>query len=193
LKIIYPPVSEIMFVGFAPGFPLFLLLGLAGRELGRLLGGRLSGYAFWSFRVFSLRWTGEAGRLRFRKARAEKGAAAAQCLMRSAAQADFRFVPYLLGGGLVNLGLLGICAAAFVLGFENDILHGLFLSGMLTNGILVLTNLVPLSRRGVPNDGMLLLRALRSRETAQTPRLALQSDGEPPCEPGKVRKRKHKK
>lgn len=151
------------FILLGAAVPIFYL-HIIVHEAGHLLGGRLSGYTFVSFRVGNIMIARENGKL-VRKKHTVAGTAG-QCLLSPPDMVDGKFplVLYNAGGGVMNL-LLG--AASF----------GLFvlLSGLLSVGFLVsaviglfmaLFNLIPLRLGMVPNDGYNMLLMGREENAA---------------------------
>ncbi len=80
-------------------------------EMGHLVFGLLSGYRFSSFRIFSLMWIKENGRIRFKRFRL--AGTGGQCLMAPPDMVDGKFPvkAYNLGGSIMN----GIFAVIFLL------------------------------------------------------------------------------
>ena len=85
------------------GLYVAIFLQIILHEAGHLLFGRLTGYRFSSFRIGSLMWIKEDGRLCFR--RLSVAGTGGQCLMAPPDMVDGKipFVLYNLGGSLVNL------------------------------------------------------------------------------------------
>ena len=79
-----------------------MVLQIAIHEAGHLVFGLLTGYRFSSYRIFSLMWIKEGGRLRFR--RLSLAGTGGQCLMAPPDwREDYPYVLYNLGGVLMNL------------------------------------------------------------------------------------------
>lgn len=146
---------------FILSYCLFLILGIPIHELGHMLCGLMTGYKFSSFRLLSYSWSKENGKIVFRRS---KGVAAGQCLMAPETDDDkFRFVLYNLGGGLANL-LTALIACAVAIIFNNDeYLLSICIGCAAINIVLSLVNLIPMGFR-LPNDGMNIVMALRSKE-----------------------------
>ncbi|HPU62875.1 MAG TPA: hypothetical protein PK304_01850 [Mobilitalea sp.] len=129
-------------------------------ETGHLVFGLISGYKFQSFRIFSLAFVKENGRIQ-RKKLSIKGMAG-QCLM-SPPDKDkdgrFPFILYNLGGGLANLIIsLPFFVAAV---YKDNALAASILIGFSSSGlILAFTNLIPMDL-GIQNDGMNIKGMLR--------------------------------
>lgn len=145
------------------GVIVFMAAGVVCHELGHLIGGLLSGYRFLSFRLLSLLWQEENGKIVLKKSDALKGIAAGQCLLRPADDfKDFRYILYNLGGGMANLllaaGLFAIC----VFTVDMEVLYEFCFGGVIMNVLLAILNLVPMVSGGVPNDGKNVRLAAKS-------------------------------
>jgi hypothetical protein len=150
------------------GIVIFALAGIICHELGHLVCGILTGYRFLSLRFFSLLWTMENSKIVLKRSDALKGVALGQCMLRPVDDfRDFSFVLYNLGGGLANVALLALAVLLCVLAQQSDVLFGFFWGGAIANAILALTNLIPMSAGGVPNDGKNIMLALRSEESSR--------------------------
>jgi len=149
------------------GFLIFDLTGIICHELGHLICGKISGWRFLSFRVFSLLWTADNGKAALKKSDEMKGIALGQCMLRPVDNfKDFRFVLYNLGGVLANAVLFGVSLALCVLLRRNDTFFWFFLGGVPANFILAIVSFTPMEAGGVPNDGKNVVLALRSEEAA---------------------------
>jgi len=149
------------------GFLIFCLIGIICHELGHLICGMLSGWRFLSFRIFSLLWTEDNGRVVLKKSDEMKGVALGQCMLRPVDNfKDFRFVLYNLGGVLVNVVLLAVFLALCFLLRHNDTLFWFLLGGVPSNAILAILSFIPMEAGGVPNDGKNVVLAKRSEEAA---------------------------
>jgi len=94
-------------LAFLIAYVAFFIISIPVHELGHLVFGLLSGYRFSSFRLFSLVWYKENGKVLFRRSRNKL--ALGQCLMLPPKhEKDFKFVWHNLGGGLFNLLIAGI-------------------------------------------------------------------------------------
>jgi len=151
------------------GFLIFNLMGIICHELGHLICGKISGWRFLSFRVFSLLWKEDNGKVVLKNSDEMKGVALGQCMLRPVDNfKDFRFVLYNLGGVLANAVLFGV-SLAFCIFFRlnnNDTLFWFFLGGVPANFILAIISFIPMEAGGVPNDGKNVSLALRSEEAA---------------------------
>ena len=147
-----------IFIGIAiylAALGAFFILGVIIHELGHLVFGLMTGYKFVSFRVFFLVFFKEDGKV---KAKGAKWIFGGQCLMAPPGDlADFRFVWYNIGGGLVNLVAALIFAAAYAVTFNI-----IFLAAAIANTLLVILSLVPLKYHYIPNDGMNVIEASKS-------------------------------
>ncbi len=147
------------FVWLAIGY----LIGIVVHESGHLVTGRKSGYEFVSFRVGSITWIKENGKLKQKKFNIQ--GTGGQCIMMPPDienPEDVPFVLYFLGGGLFNL----ISAAIFI---PIGILIPNFYASMpafmfgAASFIQGLINLIPLNLT-VPNDGYQIVIFSRSKE-----------------------------
>lgn len=134
-------------------FYLSMVVQIIIHEAGHMVFGLLSGYRFLSFRVFSLMWVKQDGRIRLK--RLSLTGTAGQCLMAPPERSDGQMpvVLYNLGGVLMNLiscplfvGLYFVTPAVPVLRFFWALCAA---SGVLT----ALVNGIPFSGGMVNNDG----------------------------------------
>ena len=148
-------MGEILAFGF-----IFLVgLNLANyiqtiiHEGGHLVFGLLSGYRFSSFRIGSLMWIKEEGRLKLR--RFSLAGTGGQCLMTPPDMVDGK-IPYFLynyGGTFANLIAAAIFGGFALLLSENNAMY-LFCIMMVLFGIgLALVNGIPLRLGTIDNDG----------------------------------------
>lgn len=135
----------------------FYVVSIPIHELGHLVFGLMSGCRFSSFRLLSIVWHKENGRIRLNKSRS--GFMLGQCLMAPPEdEAKFRFVLYNLGGGLFNLlTVAALIGMAELSGVYSPILIG----GITASAMTGLMNLIPMTIQ-VPNDGMNVVKALQS-------------------------------
>ena len=128
------------------------IIGIIIHESGHLVTGLLSGYEFVSFRICSMVWVKENGKLS--RKRFNIMGTAGQCLMMppdSDTPEKVPFVLYFLGGGLFNLIAAVICIPiGFVI--SNFYFSMLFLTFGFISAWMCFLNLIPLNIR-VPNDG----------------------------------------
>ena len=128
------------------------MAGIIIHESGHLVTGLRSGYEFISFRIGSMTWVKENGKLSRKKFNI--AGAGGQCLMmppESDKPENVPFVLYFLGGGLFNL----TTAAIFIpcgLVIPNLYLSMPFLMLGLASAFQCLINLIPLNLQ-LPNDG----------------------------------------
>ena len=124
-------------------------------ETGHLVFGRLTGYTFTSFRIGSLLWLKEDGKLKMKKYMVP--GTAGQCLMRPPKQVKGRFpvVLYNLGGCILNTVFSIIfLVLTFRLEREKYPLGYFYCVAMIFVGFAVaLTNGIPLSTNVIRNDG----------------------------------------
>ena len=93
-------IADILFnvAIFLVFYVIFIIFGIAVHELGHLVFGLLTGFGFCSYRLFSLVWFKEDGKIRFQNT---KFIFMGQCLMAPPEDPEkFKFVWYNLGGGL---------------------------------------------------------------------------------------------
>ena len=138
---------------------IILFITIAIHELGHLACGLLSGYKFSSFRVGSLIWYKEDGRIKFEISESFVGG---QCLMEPQDNFhDFKFVLYNLGGGLFNIfiGVVALIASFYATGTLSAILYAFFIISFL----IAVISLWPM-KGGIPNDGYNIKTALKSEE-----------------------------
>lgn len=135
------------------GMYLMLFLQIVIHEAGHLVFGLLSGYRFSSFRVGSLMWVRERGKLRFK--RMKIAGTGGQCLMVPPDMVDGRLpvALYNLGGSLMNLisgllffGLYFLCKDIPYVSVLLLLAGGIGLFYALINGI-------PLRMGTIDNDG----------------------------------------
>lgn len=133
-------------------------------EAGHLVAGRLSGYEFSSFRIGSMMWIREEGKLRFKKLKI--AGTGGQCLMSPPDMVDGT-VPVLLynfGGALMNLAAAVVSCAGWLL--CRDVPYvSVFLLSMVFMGIIdALTNGIPLRLGMIDNDGHNALAISKDKE-----------------------------
>ena len=126
---------------------------IAVHEAGHWFFGRLTGYRFVSYRIFSLMWLEDASGLRF--CRFGLAGTGGQCLMEPPGEpdSDFPVTLYNLGGSLMNLACAAVCFALF-LALPGHALARTLLSvlGIIGVGFAV-ANGIPLKLNLVNNDG----------------------------------------
>lgn len=140
------------------------MAGIVIHESGHLVAGLRSGYEFISFRIGSMTWVKENGKLSQKKFNI--AGTGGQCLMmppESDMPGNVPFVLYFLGGGLFNLAT----AAIFIplgLAIPNFYLSMPFLMLGFSSAFQCLINLIPLNIQ-LPNDGFNVV--LYSRDKAE--------------------------
>ena len=146
--------SFLLFLPLLAGFIAALYGQIIIHEAGHLVFGLLSGYRFSSFRIGSLMWVKENGRLRFR--RLSLAGTGGQCLMAPPPMVDGGFPHrlYNLGGSLMNV-LAGLLFLALHLALRHvPVLSILLLITALIGFFFALMNGLPMRLGLVDNDGM---------------------------------------
>lgn len=136
------------------GFYAAMGLQIIVHEAGHLVFGLLTGYRFSSFRIGSMIWLKENGRL-VRKTYSLAGTGG-QCLMSPPdpdANGMIPVVLYNLGGSLLNLVFSALCLGLFFLCRPLPVLSVCFAVMALVGTGIALTNGVPLRMGTVDNDG----------------------------------------
>lgn len=135
-------------------FYIAIILHVIIHEAGHLVFGLLTGYQFVSFRVFSMVFIKEDGRIK-RKKYSIPGAAG-QCIM-SPPEMINDTLPYKLynyGGGIANLVTSIIAAIAlFILTGMPFSIKFILAAFIFAGVILGITNIIPVKSMGVANDG----------------------------------------
>ena len=142
-----------------------MLLGVAGivvsyylaiiiHEGGHLVFGLIAGYGFSSFRIFSLMWARQDGRIRFR--RFSLAGTGGQCLMIPPESDESRAqtLLYNFGGVIANVILAAILALLYYLTLNNVLVALIFLLGAAVSFFVAITNGIPFNAGGIANDGM---------------------------------------
>ena len=152
----YWGMSQVDPLGLPGLLALLVLLGLAyvlqivAHEGGHLAGGLLTGYRLLSFRIGRALLVRQDGRWKLRAYHIP--GTGGQCLMAPPAQGNPPFRLYHLGGGLANL-LLSLLALPLLLGSPSPLLR-VFGGALVLLGVWMAgTNLIPMKRGGVANDG----------------------------------------
>ena len=142
-------------------------------EAGHLLFGLLTGYRFCSFRVFSLMWVREDGRIRFK--RQSIAGTGGQCLMAPPDLSDGRmpFLLYNLGGVLVNLLSAAVFLGAALLCPAPSLGRTVLMLLALVGLAFALMNGLPLRMGPVNNDGRNALELSRSPEAVRAFRIQM--------------------
>lgn len=143
-----------LLTGYAAILLLNLFLHILIHEYGHYVFGKRTGYRFVSFRVLSLMFVRENGKL-IRKKFHIPGTAG-QCLMEPPEHENFNlpYRLYNLGGGLLNLTA---SAAAMILCLflypAGGLLFDYLLIFVFVGALLAVQNLLPMKMGGMPNDG----------------------------------------
>ncbi len=154
----FAPVAG-QFVLLLVFFYLGFIIQIALHEAGHLVFGLWTGYRFLSYRIFSLMWLRQDGRILFR--RLSLAGTGGQCLLAPPDWSeDFPYVLYNLGGVLMNVitallfwALAFLCPPALRLLLRLTAVAGL--ASALTNGL-------PLRVGPIDNDGRNILSIRRS-------------------------------
>ncbi|MBQ8434831.1 MAG: hypothetical protein IJX24_02310 [Oscillospiraceae bacterium] len=122
-------------------------------EAGHLVFGLLSGYKFRSFRIFSLTWIKNNGKIRFKKY--SLAGTGGQCLMSPPDMKDGRFtvIAYNLGGVLMNIIASALFLVLYLLLKSFNILSSLMLIISVIGFFTALINGVPMTMGTINNDG----------------------------------------
>lgn len=133
-------------------------------EAGHLIAGKISGYAFVSFRIMKFMWMKKDGKLQFK--RYMLAGTGGQCLMMPPKDNayDYPCVLYNLGGVISNLVVSGLCMLLYLL-LPGQMEIRSFLMIMCLIGILyALINGIPLQIGGINNDGRNILHLRKNRD-----------------------------
>lgn len=143
------------------GFMLVLIVGMylamfvqiAAHEAGHLVFGLISGYKFSSYRIGSLMFLKEDGKIVLRKY--SLAGTGGQCLMSPPDLVDGKIpvILYNLGGCLMNLIVSAIFAVIAYLSRENEVLFIISASMVVMGVAFALTNGIPLQLGMISNDG----------------------------------------
>ena len=136
----------------------------AVHEAGHLICGLLSGYGFASYRIGSLMWIKQDGKVRFK--RFSIAGTGGQCLMTppELTEEGMPYVLYNLGGVLMNLILAALCLCADFLWAENWYLSAFLIVTALSGVWLAAVNGIPLKLGLLNNDGRNILDISRNRD-----------------------------
>ena len=147
-------------------FCIYLAFFLQGavHEAGHLICGLLSGYGFASYRIGSLMWIKQDGKIRFK--RFSIAGTGGQCLMTppELTEEGMPYVLYNLGGVLMNLLLAAFCLCAHFLWGENWYLSAFLIVTALTGVWLAAVHGIPLKLSLLNNDGRNILDISRNRD-----------------------------
>ena len=140
-------------------------LNLLLHECGHALVGKLTGYDVTAMQVGGLLFTKQNGRLRRSRSGLPAGAGALTALSPTAEDpAEVKLAPMYLAGGLVNLVLGILSAAAYRLLPGTELISLGLLLGAVTGFMMALQNLVPFLSFGAGSDGRRLHEARKSPE-----------------------------
>ncbi len=167
-------VTITLFSGFFPAHQVILAvlavlllyyLSIIIHECGHLVFGLASGYKFSSFRIGSLMWIKQEGKIKLR--RLKIAGTLGQCLMAppKVKKGKIPVVLYNLGGVIANIIFTAVLALLYFLTLRYVVVALVFLLGAMLSFIIALANGIPLNAGGVPNDGMNAL-SLRGNRTA---------------------------
>lgn len=148
------------------GILVSLYVSIIAHEAGHLLFGLASGYSFSSFRIGSLMWIKQDGKIKLR--RLSIAGTGGQCLMTppEAKNGKIPVVLYNLGGVIANIILAAIFAILCYLSLKVILLALIFLFSAIVSFVIALTNGLPLDVGGIPNDGMNVVHLLRDKTAA---------------------------
>ena len=142
-----------VFLGFAFLMLLTHTLSILIHEAGHLVFGLVSGYEFFSFRIFNIMLIRQGGSFRIRKfgIRGTGG----QCLMKPPPlnENKYPYFLYNLGGVIMNLAVSAVFALVASLGSGNPYLLSFAMMMYFQGVIIAVTNGIPDTIGGIPNDG----------------------------------------
>lgn len=131
-------------------------------EAGHLVGGLLTGYKFLSFRIFNLTLQKEDDGWHWK--RFSIMGTLGQCLMCPPHTPDVPYFWYNVGGVLVNL-IICVISGIMLYAFDLPMIPFVFCVMFLATGVwFLLTNAIPMTPGGVPNDGKNILILWRHPE-----------------------------
>ncbi len=136
-------------------------------EGGHLVFGLISGYRFCSFRIGSLMWINQDGKIQLR--RFSLAGTGGQCLMTPPAEKESKaqIITYNLGGVIANLILAAVFALLYYLSLKIVLLALVFLLGAALSFFVAVTNGIPFNAGGVANDGMNALHLSKNPDAAE--------------------------
>ena len=157
--------------------PFEVILGLAGimllayisiivHEAGHLFFGLMSGYGFSSFRIGSLMWVKQGGKIRLR--RFSLAGTGGQCLMVPKGESESRaqLITFNLGGVYANVILSCLFGLLYFLSLRVILLALVFLFGAIVSFFVAITNGIPIALGGIANDGMNALHLSKNPDAA---------------------------
>ncbi len=143
---------------FIPSIVTSMIIHIIVHEFGHVIMGRLTGYKFYSYRIFSLMFLKEDGEWRVRRYTLPGTIGQAIMLPPEKKDGHFPWFLYNLGGGLVNIVLSLIALAIYLLTPNLSGVAGIILLCFLMVGLLLgVTNLIPMPNAIMPNDGSNML------------------------------------
>jgi len=136
-------------------------------ELGHLVFGLLTGYQFGSFRIFSVMWLMEDGKLK--RKRHKIAGTSGQCLMIPPEMKDGTcpFVWYNLGGSILNVALGGVFLTLYLLFRENSLASPFLFCFAMIGFVIALMNGIPMRMGTVDNDGYNTIALWKSKEALE--------------------------
>ena len=157
--------------------PFEVVLGLSGiillsyisiivHEAGHLVFGLMSGYGFSSFRIGSMMWVKQDGKIRLR--RFSLAGTGGQCLMvpKGEAERKAQLIMFNLGGVIANVVLAALFALLYYLSLRVILLALIFLFGAIVSFFVAITNGIPIDVGGIANDGMNALHLSKNPDAA---------------------------
>lgn len=152
------------FVAMLACLYLIIFLQIIFHEAGHLVGGLLTGYGFSSFRIGSLIWVKDGGKLRAKKL--SVAGTGGQCLMVPPDMVDgaIPFVLYNLGGSLANLISAALCALGYFAFASVPLLQTMCMMFALIGVGFALLNGFPMRMGGVDNDGYNIVSLSKSKD-----------------------------
>ncbi|NLJ90818.1 MAG: hypothetical protein GX323_07945 [Clostridiales bacterium] len=153
-------------------------LHVIAHEGGHLIFGLLSGYEFVSFRIGSIMFIKEDGRLKIK--RFNIVGTGGQCLLMPDSNwnaYNFPYVLYNLGGSLLNLSLVLISFVIFMAFPSAGLLTHISFVSIVVGLIATLTNAIPMRIGGVANDGYNTLHLKKDKEAVRSLYMQLYVNG----------------
>ncbi len=143
---------------FIPSIVTSIILHIIVHELGHVIMGLLTGYMFYSYRIFSLMFLREDGKWKFRRYTLPGTAGQAIMLPPKKKDGHFSWFLYNLGGGLMNIVLSLITLAIYLLIPNLSGVVGIMLLCFLMAGFIIgVSNLLPIPNAMMPNAGSNML------------------------------------
>ncbi len=136
------------------GLILTFYISITVHEAGHLVFGLLTGYSFSSFRIGSLMWIKQDGKIKLRCLTIS--GTGGQCLMTPPERENGRIpvVLYNLGGVLMNIIFSTLLVLLYLFLAYIPILSEFFVIAAALSFVIAITNGIPLAPGGMPNDGM---------------------------------------